>query len=114
MVLFPRILVADEEQSEIITHVVVCWLNESVTDIEVDNVIRETRKLQSIPGLLGLHVGKSIASTRVIVDDSFTFAVSMKFSSMEDMNAYLTHDQHVDFVNNVLKPKLKKIVVYDF
>ena len=109
-----QVLSAGEEGEGIITHVVVCWLNADITDNELENVIEETRKLQSIPGLLELHVGTSIGSDRVIVDDSFTFAVSMKFNSVEDMKAYLTHEKHVAFVNNVLKPKLDKIVVYDF
>lgn len=109
-----QVLSAGEEEKGIITHVVVCWLNEDVTDNELENVMEETRRLQSIPGLLELHVGKSIDGDRAIVDDSFTFAVSMKFNSVEDMKAYLSHEKHVEFVNNVLKPKLSKIVVYDF
>ena len=77
-------------------------------------LIREAKKLASIPGVEDLSAGKSIKSDRDIVDDSFTFGISMKFKNVEEMNAYLKHDRHVNYVKNILKPRTLRITVYDF
>ncbi len=97
-----------------LTHIVICWLDKSVKDNELNIIINEAKKLTSIPLILDFSIGRAIESERSIVDDSFTFAVLMKFKNKEDMNKYLNHKIHVDFVNEVLKPKVSKIVVYDF
>ena len=62
----------------------------------------------------GMKIGRPVASERKIVDDSFTFAVSVVFDSAQEMQQYLADPIHVDFVQSVLTPVLKRIVVYDF
>ena len=71
-----------------LTHIIICWLDKSVKSNDIEVIINETKKLNSIPGVSGFSVGKSIKSNRDIVDDSFTFAVSMKFKNMKEMNTY--------------------------
>jgi len=97
-----------------LTHLVICWLDEAIKEDEIEMVIDETRKLSSIPGVQDFSVGKPVQSDRAVVDDSFTFAIAMRFRSQKEMESYLTHDLHVGYVNEILKPRASKITVYDF
>lgn len=105
---------SQQEEETSLTHLVICWLDKSLKENEINMVINEANKLASIPGVSDFSVGKAIESERAIVDDSFTFAVSMKFTNSEAMKQYLNHRIHVDFVENILKPRLAKVIVYDF
>lgn len=111
MVLLVLIAIATADTS--ITHVVFCWMDSTVSSEEVDTLIAETRALSGIPGILSLTVGRPVQSERPIVDDSFSFGITMTFENSEKMQAYLGHEKHTSFVAQKLKPKLAKIVVYD-
>lgn len=99
---------------KLMTHLVVCWLNDDAITKDLAMVLSETEKLSLIPGVTDFEVGTAIKSEREIVDDSFTFAISMKFKNVEEMQTYLASPEHVSYVNSILKPRLKKVVVYDF
>ena len=96
------------------THLVICWLDEALKNDEIDMVLRETKQLESIPGVQEFSVGRAIQSDRDVVDDSFTFAIAMKFRNLEEMEAYLQHDIHVRYVQDILKQRASRITVYDF
>lgn len=98
---------------EPVTHVVLCWMDTSLTETQVDDLITETQKLDRIPGVEKLSVGRPVHSERTIVDDSFTFGITMEFESVEAMNAYLKHPAHTQFVTEKIKPLLVKLLVYD-
>ena len=102
------------QTSNSVTHVVMVWFNESVTQQDIDAVALRTQALRAIPELLDVKVGKAIPSDRPIVDDSFDLGVVMTFDSAEAMNAYLVHPVHLNFVEQYLKGKAEKLVVYDF
>ena len=98
---------------EPVTHVVLCWMDTTLTAEAIDALIDETQKLDEIPGVEKLTVGKPIQSDRPIVDDSFSFGMTMEFKSVEKMNAYLSNKRHTSFVTEKIKPHLVKLVVYD-
>jgi hypothetical protein len=110
LLLLAATLYASESQ---LTHVVLCWMDSTVTETEIDHLIEETRTLQEIPGILSLSVGRPVPSERPIVDDSFSFGITMVFESKEKMNAYLAHEKHTSFVSQKVKPRLAKLLVYD-
>jgi hypothetical protein len=97
-----------------ITHVVVVWLNDGVNEDGITEVMKKANMLSEIESVRGMKIGRPVASERKIVDGSFTFAISVVFDSDEEMQQYLGDPIHVDFVQSVLTPVLKKIVVYDF
>ena len=47
-----------------LTHIVICWLDKSVKNNDIEVIINETKKLASIPGILNFSIGKSIKSDR--------------------------------------------------
>lgn len=97
-----------------INHIVICWLKDSGNKEQQLKIIRESLKFKNIPGVLELRAGSMIPSDRKIVDSSFDVAIYMTHHSIKDMNRYLKHPKHVKAVKEVLKPLMRKIVVYDF
>ena len=75
----------------------------------------EVKKLQNdIPEIQSLSLGRAISSERKIVDDSFDLGLRLEFANQNDMETYLTHPKHIAFVDTFVKPKLAKLLVYDF
>ena len=106
----PSAHVSASEQDGTISHVVICWLKADVSAQDLDVLVRESKKLATIPGVMDLNVGKPISSERDIVDDSFTLALTMTFKNPQQMNAYLTHERHVKFVVTFLIPLAQRQV----
>ncbi len=55
-----------------------------------------------------------IQSGREIVDGSFDVAIYLSFGSKQILQEYLVHPVHKNAVKEILKPLVRKIVVYDF
>ncbi|MEM7401379.1 MAG: Dabb family protein [Pseudomonadota bacterium] len=100
--------------NEQIVHIVLVWLKEQGNQQHIDQIIEATKQLKEIVELKKLNVGKSIPSDRKIVDDSFDIGIYMTFSSVEDMQSYLSHPKHKRAVHSVFRPLAANIVVYDF
>ena len=94
-------------------HVVLVWLPEPVGAEGRDALIEATRGLGVIPGVSDLRVGTAVPSERGIVDDSFDVGIVMTFDSVETMNRYLVHPQHLDFVERHVRGRVDRLVVYD-
>ena len=98
-----------------INHVVLVWFKQGTTKADIDEVIQETNKLSAlIPQVKKMSLGRAIVSDRKIVDDSFDLGIHFMFANQQDMQAYLSHPKHVAFVNKFVKPRLAKLLVYDF
>jgi lipoprotein NlpI len=102
------------QDSTSINHIVLVWLKVDTTPTELETIIKATQQLKNIEGIQSLSIGRSLESERKIVDDSFSLGIHMRFKDKTAMQAYLSHPQHVKFVDTMVKPKLEKIVVYDF
>ena len=100
--------------SSAVNHVVLVWLKADTTTEEIETIISETQKLEKIGTIQSLSVGTAIPSERKIVDDSFDLGIQMRFATQQDMQTYLVDPQHVKFIDTFIKPKLQKILVYDF
>lgn len=96
-----------------ITHIVIFWTDKS------DNAAREkllagAKTLTGIPGVLNYRFGPAIPSERGAVDDTFALALAMDFEDEEAAGVYQSHPLHVQFVNECVKPNVRRFVVYDF
>ena len=104
---------ASEVNTTKINHVVLVWFKADTQTSFIDQVMKKSQKLKSIPQLQALNVGKAISSDRKIVDDTFTLGFHLSFANQTDLNTYIQHPDHIQFVEQ-LKPNIKKIIVYDF
>lgn len=108
---FPMKAAVDETE---ITHVVIVWLNETLSEQQVTTIIEKSRVLETLEVVKAVKIGRPVTSNRDVVDDSFTFAISVSFKNAADMKAYSIDETHLNYVKTVLKPSLEKILIYDF
>ena len=102
-------------ESKSLTHVVIVWLKpEFKNDQFLNQLLQANKKLASIPSMQSIETGRAIQSERKIVDDSYDIGMVMMFKSEDDMNDYLVHPVHIEFLENFIKGKVDKVVVYDF
>jgi hypothetical protein len=97
-----------------LSHIVVLWADPAQPDAADKIVAGANRLLKNIPGVTQFHVGKMVGSPRPVVEQSYSVAINLIFSSNQAETEYQTHPQHVEFVANFVKPMVKKIVIYDF
>ena len=98
----------------IISHIVIFWLKKNVNETQKQTIIANADVLNTIPGLQSFHIGKMIPSERDVVDKSYDFAFNMTFNSQKDLDAYISHSIHQEFVRINIEPNIKQIKVYDF
>jgi hypothetical protein len=97
-----------------VNHVVLCWLKDKGNQEQRRLLIEQSLKFEDIPGVLEVRAGEVLKSTRPIVDSSYDVAIFLSFSSVEDMQAYIVHPKHEAAVQSIIKPLVKKVLVYDF
>lgn len=96
-----------------ITHVVVFWLDKPYGENRA-KLLEAAQELGNIPGCGNFRAGVAVPSPRGVVDDSFAVAISMDFTDQAAADAYQSHPDHVKFVQEAVKPMVKRFVVYDF
>lgn len=101
-------------QESKIVHIVLVWLKEPSNQEHIQQVIDISNRLNEIPDIQELRVGKSIPSERKIVDDSFDLGLYIIFENQASMQRYLDHPEHKNAVKTVLMPLASKVLVYDF
>lgn len=101
------------EEASGVEHVVLCWLKEPGNTDAAAEVIRVSRELRDIPGVLRLVAGPPLTSDRPIVDDSFDVGIVMSFASPEALAAYVNHPEHVKRVKEKLQPLCGRIQIHD-
>ena|SRR5687768_11911056 len=98
-----------------VEHVVLCWLKTPGDASARQRVIYESKAFVGvIPGLLHVSAGTALPSTRPAVDASFDVAVVMTFRDEAALRAYDAHPAHKKAVDEVLRPLVARLVVYDF
>lgn len=97
-----------------IHHVVICWLKESGNNEARQKIIEASRGFAVIPGVVDVKAGSVIHSEREIVDNSFDVAIYLSFENEQKLHDYLVHPIHKNTVEEILKPLVSKVVVYDF
>lgn len=98
----------------LISHIVVFWLKPNLSEDVKNEIITNAKKLDKIPGLKSFHIGTMMPSSRDVVDNTYDFAFNMTFSSKVDLETYLNHKLHQEFVNLFIKPNIEKLRVFDF
>lgn len=69
----------------------------------------EARKLSSLPGVLDFKVMRQVSPKT-----SFTWGLSMNFSSQSSYDAYNSHPVHVKFVETIWLPEVAEFMEIDY
>jgi hypothetical protein len=96
------------------SHIVIFWTDPQNSTAADKLISAANRLLKSIPGVTQLHAGKMSPSQRPVVEQTYQVALNLIFTSKQAEQAYQTHPQHVEFVEQFVKPLVKKVVIYDF
>ena len=95
-------------------HIVIFWTDPADPQT-VDKLIAGAEKyLKPIPGVLQFHVGRMVPSPRPVVEQSYQVGLNIVFADKKAQDDYQVHPLHLEFVEKVLKPIQKRVVVYDF
>jgi hypothetical protein len=96
------------------SHIVIFWTKPEVPNAADELVAGAEKYLRGIPGAVGFHVGKMVKSPRPVVEQSYAVALNLIFPNKAAQDVYQVHAQHVEFIEKVMKPRVGKILVYDF
>ncbi|MBI3851984.1 MAG: Dabb family protein [Verrucomicrobia bacterium] len=96
------------------SHIVIFWTDPAQPNATDELLAGADKYLKPIPGVLSFHVGKMVPSHRPVVEQSYQVALNLVFADKQAQDDYQTHPLHVEFVEKVLKPFVKKVLVYDF
>jgi hypothetical protein len=101
-------------KQEIIQHVVVFWLKDHGNVNDREHLIQTAKELAKLPGVLGVKAGMVLPSERSTVDSSYDVAMVFSFESKQALADYLVHPRHRKAVDEIIKPLVSRILVYDF
>jgi hypothetical protein len=96
------------------SHVVIFWTDPAKPEAAEAVIAGGHKFLKGIPGMTHFHFGKMTTSHRPVVDQSYQVALNTVFTSKQAQDDYQVHPQHLEFVEQCVKPYVKKVVVYDF
>lgn len=97
-------------RTALIGHIVFFDLSDPADD---DALLADSDEmLGTIPSVSTYAAGRHIDTGRDSVLHDYDLAVYLGFESVEDLNAYVAHEQHIAFVTK-WKPRLESLRVYD-
>lgn len=96
------------------SHVVIMWADPEIPEATEQLILGARRYLEPIPGVLNFHVGRMVPSPRPVVEQSYQVALNLQFADKAAHDTYQSHPGHVEFVEKVFKPVVRKVVAYDF
>ena len=67
-----------------------------------------------MPGVVGVRTGVALPSTRTVADTCFDVAVVISFTDAAALQAYLEHPRHKQELRRMVKPLVRRVLVYDF
>lgn len=95
-----------------ITHIVLFWLDPQ-SGPQADDLLQASQSLKAIPEVMNFRAGPPVASPREVVDDSFAIALAMDFAGDAELDTYQNHPLHQAFVQEHVRGKVKRLLVYD-
>jgi len=97
-----------------VQHAVVFWLKDHGNVKDQERLIQTAKDLAKIPGVLGVRVGTVLPSDRPVVDSTYDVAMVFSMASKQALNDYEANPVHKKAVDDIIKPLVTKIMVYDF
>jgi len=96
-----------------VQHFVMFWLKPQLTKSEVADFTQFFEALKPIKYIKTLNYGLAANTpVRPVTDNSFTYALTITFNSIEDHNAYQEDKAHLDAVEKFSK-NWYRVVVHD-
>ncbi len=81
-------------------HTVYFWLKPGTKPEEIRRFEDKSNAMLKIPSVLHGWVGKPAATSRPVIDSSYTYALVVVFQDLAGHDAYQSHPLHDDFRDN--------------
>ncbi|CAN5794886.1 Dabb family protein [soil metagenome] len=96
----------------IFIHHVFFWLNNPESKEDIKTLLAGLNILSSVQTIQQFHIGKPAATSREVIDGSYSVSWFLLFSSKKDHDSYQVDPIHLNFVKEC-SHLWKKVVVYD-
>jgi hypothetical protein len=96
-----------------VSHIVFVWAKEDTSKENIAAMISGAEMLSKIIGVNSVKVGIAVPSDRSTVDDTYDVGITLSFDTVDEMQAYLEHPEHVKYVSTYVKPYAENLLVYD-
>jgi len=96
------------------SHIVVLWTDPHNFGAPDELVSAANELLKDIPGIVSFQAGKMVKSHRPVVEQTYSVALNIVFTSKQAEHDYQSHPQHLVFLESFVKRLVKKVVIYDF
>ena len=94
-----------------IDHLVFMEVSEDASPGDVEDLISSIRGLRdTIPGVVDLSVGENFSER----SGGYTHGLFVRFESVEDLQGYLKHPDHLDVVEKLDRLTSRIVVDYEF
>jgi hypothetical protein len=93
-------------------HHVFFWLKEPHNESNRQQLAEGLKKLAAISAIRSFHIGRPAATSRNVIDTSYSISWLISFKNAADQDSYQSHPIHLDFVKECAH-LWEKVVVYD-
>jgi Stress responsive A/B Barrel Domain len=101
-----------KQMENIFIHHVYFWLNNPASIADRDKLVEGLTKLSKVKLIQQFHIGKSAATDRDVVENTYAISWFTIFANAADQASYQTDPIHLKFVEDY-KYLWKKVIVYD-
>lgn len=98
--------------SDLFVHHVLFYTKTTATEADKAKLLEGLHKLKSITSIKMAHIGTPAATTRDVIERSYTYSWLCLFESAADEESYQTDVIHDEF-RNQYAPYWEKVVIYD-
>lgn len=99
-------------EKNVFIHHVYFWLSNLKSNTDRNQLIEGLNKLSSVTTIKTFHIGLPAATSREVIDSSYSVSWLLLFKSKEDQDSYQTDPIHLKFVEDC-KHLWSKVIVYD-
>lgn len=96
----------------IFVHHVFFWLKNTGNTEDLAKLITGLKKLSAVKTIKQIHIGKPAATSREVIDDSYSLSWLLFFDNKADQDSYQTDPIHLQFVEEC-SSLWQKVIVYD-
>jgi hypothetical protein len=94
------------------SHLAFFWLNDNLSTTEILEFEKGLGSLIIIPVVVSGFYGKPADTHRSVVENSYTYGLSLLFKEINDQISYQNHEIHEEFVKRH-SSKWSKVQVFD-
>jgi hypothetical protein len=96
----------------VFVHHVYFWLQNEGNAEDLQQLVEGLEKLSAVTTIRQFHIGKPAATSREVIDGSYSVSWLLFFDTKADQDSYQTDPIHLQFVKEC-SSLWKKVVVYD-